>query len=152
MTEAATLEPGARMEDGSVYAGLTADGKLILAMPTDLDVRMAFNDAAAAVKKLNADKALGHNDWQIPVLENVRVMQKNQNEGKLKGTFKIAASSGSDYPGWYWSSTEDRDNSSFVRGVRFSDGLECWDRKDYNRLSCRPVRLVAASAPTPASG
>src|ERR1035437_7553017 len=115
-------ELGQKMKDGSVYAGLTADGKQqIYAMPTDLDVTMTFNDAAKAVKKLNSQKSLGHDDWQIPALENVRVLQKNQNESALKGTFKTAASSGSDCPVWYWSSTENRDGSSGVRIVRFSD-------------------------------
>jgi len=76
----------------------------------------------------------------------------HQNKGAFKGTFKTAASSGSDYPGWYWSSTENRDNPSHVWGVRFSDGDEGWDRKDNNLLSCRPVRLVEASVSVPAPG
>lgn len=135
---------GQQTADG-VYAGLTADGKQqIFAMPKDLDVTMTFNDAAKAVEKLNADNALGHNDWQIPAVENLRVLQKNQNEGSLKGTFKTVSSrDGSDCPVWYWSSTEVRDCPSYVWGVRFSDGLGDWDPKDYYRLSCRPVRLVA---------
>ena len=117
-------------------------------MPTDLDVTMTFNDAAKAVKKLNSNKALGHDDWQIPLLENVRVLYKNQNEGALKGTFKTAASSGFDSPDWYWSSTEGRGHSSGVHIFRFSDGCEGWSPKDDCRLSCRPVRLVAASSPS----
>lgn len=144
----APLPIGAEMTDGSVFAGLTADGKQqIYAMPGNLDLTMTFNDAAESVKKLNNNKALAHGDWQIPSLENLHVLQKNQNEGALKGTFKTAASSGFDFPGWYWSSTEVRDDSSDVHGVRFSDGDENWFRKDYYRLICRPVRLVAAPSP-----
>ena len=30
---------------------------------------MTFNDAAKAVQQLNADKALGHDDWHIPIQE-----------------------------------------------------------------------------------
>jgi len=146
-TSAIALMAGQKMADGSVFAGLTADGKSqIYAMPDDLDVTMTFNDAAKAVKKLNNNKALGHDDWQIPAIENVRILQKNQNEGSLKGTFKTASSSGSGYPGWYWSSTEYRVVSSYVHGVRFSDGYELWYLKDYGRLSCRPVRLVPVAA------
>ncbi|MBI3440597.1 MAG: hypothetical protein HY052_02140 [Proteobacteria bacterium] len=74
-------------------------------------------------------------------------LHAHKNTGALAGTFTTAAS-GSGYPGWYWSSTENRDDSSGVHGVRFSDGYESWDRKDSLRLSCRPVRLVAASAPS----
>jgi hypothetical protein len=150
----APLAPGQQTADG-VCAGLTSDGKQqIFTMPKALDVLMTFNDAAKAVEKLNADKALGHDDWQIPSLENLRVLKKNQNEAALKGTFdKSSKGTGSDsgYPGWYWSSTEVRVNSSYVHGVRFSDGGEGWYLKDNDRLSCRPVRLVAASS-APALG
>lgn len=144
-TSVAALMAGSKMADGSIFAGLTADGmQQIYAMPTDLDVTMTFNDAAKAVKKLNSNKALGYDDWQIPALENVRVLQKNQNEGALKGTFKTASSSGSVCPDWYWSSTEDRGYSSDVHYVRSSYGYESWTPKGNLRLSCRPVRLVAA--------
>ena len=143
------LEPGTKIADGSIFAGLTVDGKQqIYAMPTDLDVTLTFNDAAKRVTKLNADKSLGHDDWQIPSLENLHVLQKNQNEGALKGTFIKEAGKGSDFPQWYWSCTEFRDYSSFVLNVRFSDGYEDWHHKDSGRLSCRPVRLVPVTAPT----
>lgn len=140
---------GELMPDGSIFAGFTAAGKQqIYALPTDLDVTMTFNEAAKAVKKLNSTKALGHDDWHIPALENLRVLQKNQNEGFLKGTFKTAAASGSDYPGWYWSSTENCISSSSVHNVHFSDGYEDCNLKDGSRASCRPVRLVPAAAPS----
>ena len=139
---------GQEMPDHSIYAGLTADGKQqIFAMPTDLSVTTTFNDAAKAVEKLNADKALGHDDWQIPSLENLHALQKNQNAGSLKGTFKTASFSGSAYPDWHWSPTPHRGYPAYVGIVRFSDGLEDWEHKDNLRLSCRPVRLVAAPIP-----
>ena len=142
------LELGTAMADGSVYAGKAADGRLILAMPNDLDVAMTFNDAAKAVKTINKNKSLGHDDWEIPSLENLRILQKNKDEGALKGSFNLTGSTGgvSDYPDYYWSSTEGRDCSNGVHGVRFLDGVGYWGRKDYRRLSCRPVRLAAASA------
>jgi hypothetical protein len=152
---AAQVALGQQTADG-VYAGLTADGKQqIYAMPTDLDVTMTFNDAAKAVRKLNRNKALGHDDWQIPSLENVRVLYKNKDKGALKGTFNTYGGNkgrGSDFPGWYWSSTEVRGHSSSVYSVRFSgcyeDGVyEDWDHKDDFRLSCRPVRLVPVASP-----
>ena len=148
----AALEIGEVAADGTIYAGLTADGKQdIYAMPTDLDVTLTFNDAAKRVKSLNADKALGHDDWQIPSVENLRVLQKNQNEGALKGTFNTTnKGSGSNFPHWYWSSTEDHYYPADVHHVRFSDGDEGWDHKGSLRLSSRPVRLVAtSSAPRP---
>ncbi len=70
----------------------------------------------------------------------------HQNEGSFKDTFKMAASSASDCPDWYWSSTEHRDGPGNSWGVRFSDGDEGWGHKDFVRLSCRPVRLVECKA------
>jgi hypothetical protein len=145
---------GTTIADGSVFAGVTADGsQRIYAMPRDLDVAMTFNDAAKAVKKLNSQRALGHDDWQIPALDKLRVLYSNQNEGALKGTFNMSGNKGigSVSPVWYWSSTEHRDHPSYVWNVRFSDGYEGWSPKDNGRLSCRPVRLVACEAPPSAS-
>ena len=135
---------GYEMEDGSIFSGLTADGQRIFAMPTDLDVTMTFNDAARRVEELNADKTLGHDDWQIPTLENLRVLYKNQNEGKLAGTFNTASSNGLDYPDWYCSSTEESGRSLYMYCVRFLYDQENRVRRDNVHLSCRPVRLVAA--------
>lgn len=144
------LELGAKMADGSIYAGLTADGKAqIFAMPTDLELMMTFNDAVKAVQKLNTQKALGHDDWQIPRVENLRVLYENQDKGALKGTFDDAAVRGSGYSGRYWSSTEDRDDSSWVYVVGFWGGSENWYLKDYVRFACRPVRLVEVPVPRP---
>jgi len=144
MAEAAFNKPGAKMTDGSIFAGFTADGKQkIYATPSDLDMTMNFNDAAKAVGKLNAGKTLGHDDWQMPSLGTLRVLKNNYNGGKLKGTFITAnKSSGIDCPDWYWSSTPYRDSPTFVDIFRFSDSNVSWDYKDYFRMSCRPVRLV----------
>jgi len=71
----------------------------------------------------------------------------HQNKGAFKGTFKTAAASGSVYPDWYWSSTENCDLPSFVWFVRFSDGGVVWHLKDRFRLSCRPVRVVEVPRP-----
>lgn len=149
-------EVGFKMADGSVFAGRTADGKQrIYAMPNDLDVCMTFNDAAKAVTTLNNDKALGHDDWQIPSKKNLLSLQKKQNEGALKGTFNTPKEVGDSCPGLscpdeYWSSTKDRVfPPSGVWSVRFSDSNLDWHIKDNFRLSCRPVRLVAVST-TPA--
>jgi len=137
---------GAEMADGSVFAGLTDDGRQqIYVLPADLDLVMTFNDAAKAVEKLNAQKTLGHSDWQVPSLEDLFVLYRNQNEGALKGTFNTSGNKviGFDYPDWYWSSTKHRDYPTDVHNVRFSDGAEFWNYNDSYRLSCRPVRLVA---------
>jgi len=83
-------------------------------------------------------------DGQATTPDNLYI---HKEKGALAGTFCTAASSGSDFPGWYWSSTENRDTSSGVHNVRFSDGNEDWFLKDLIRLSCRPVRMMEASSP-----
>ena len=109
--------------------------------PENLPVA-TYVDQVKAVEKLNADNAHGHNDWVIPTLEQVRIQYANKDS--VNGDKFITESSGSDYPGWYWSSTELRDYPSLVWFVRLSDGNEDWFLKGSCRLSCRPVRLVAA--------
>ena len=93
---------------------------------------MTYLDAEKAVAKLG-------DGWRIPSMEELRLMYKNKDS---IGGF-ITESSGSDSPAWYWSSTERRDNPSIVLNIRFSDGYASWGHKDYGRMSCRPVRLVA---------
>ncbi len=144
----ANPEIGDQMKDGSVYAGLTEDGtQKIFAMPTDLDVAMTFNDAAKRITELNADNALGHDDWQIPSLKNLEVLYENKKEGSLKDTFNTDYDS--EHPNYYCSSTTGGHDSSIMFYARFNNGYEDWGGKDANQYSCRPVRL-APVAPSPA--
>lgn len=84
-------------------------------------------------------------DWRMPTKEEL--LQMYENKDKIGG-FYTKGEGGSDFPDWYWSSTEYRGNPDYVCNVRFSDGIDNWSHKDYGRLSCRPVRLVAAT-PSP---
>jgi len=98
-TNISTLVAKRMVDDDCVYAGLTGDGKQqIFDIPTDLSVAMTFNDGAKAVKNLNGNKTLRHDDWQIPNLGNLHLLQKRQNKGSLKVTFTTAYGSGSDCP------------------------------------------------------
>lgn len=140
-----------------MFVGKTSDGKKdIYAMPEDIEVAMSFNDAAKAVQKLNSQKAFGHDDWQIPSLDIVHVLYKNQNKGFLGGTFNTIGGISSSKHNWYWSSTQHYENEDYydrvfrdddVRlwSVCFFDGMENWHHSTA-RVSCRPVRLVEASA------
>ena len=98
------------------------------------------SDAPKLMTYLEAEKwakSIG-DGWRIPTLEELRLMYEHKNE---IGGF-VTKLSGSDYAHWYWSCTEGRDVPSVVWDVRFSDGLEDWNDKDYFRLSTRPVRSV----------
>jgi hypothetical protein len=140
-------EVGTKIADGSIFAGLTVDGKQqIFAMPRDLDETMNFYDAREQVEKLNAGRVLGHDDWKIPNLEQDRILQKNQDKGALKHTFTREAGRNSGFgastcPDRYWSTTSGNDCTGGVCVVRFSDGSEGLGCMDFPRFSCRPVRL-----------
>ena len=64
----------------------------------------------------------------------------HKEKGVLKSTFTIATSK-SACPDWYWSSTEHRNEPTFVCVVRFLDGDAVWYLKNDVGSSCRPVRL-----------
>ncbi|MBI3440649.1 MAG: DUF1566 domain-containing protein [Proteobacteria bacterium] len=109
-------------------------------MPKDLV--LTFNGATKAVDRLNAARALGHTDWQIPAMDELKILYKNQDRGALKGTFTKAASyKGPSFRFWYWSSTKDRGLSPYAHSLCFADGHEGGLYKDKPRFSCRPIRL-----------
>ena len=95
---------------------------------------MTSNEAVEACKKVGG---------RLPTREELLEMYDNRD--KIGGFCTTASGSVGEYPDWYWSSTEHRENPSTVWTVDFSDGDEGWDHKDTNRLSCRPVRFVAAA-------
>lgn len=99
---------GQQTEDG-IYAGLTLNGKQqIFVYPEDI-ISSQFNDAAKAVEKLNTDKALNHDDWQIGSRDVMYVVQKNRHEGKLEGSFlekkgDPSVHGSNDWSASYWTS------------------------------------------------
>jgi hypothetical protein len=146
----AVLEVGDKMQDGSIFAGISPDtGKQMFAMPADAGLSitfyaaaqhaqklnsvntlaMTFNEAAQCAKNLNILKYLGHDDWRVPTKAELNVLFENREKGALKGTFKLT---GSDPSGWYWSGTPFDDSNyaykpfddHYAYCQRFSDGLQ----------------------------
>ena len=64
----------------------------------------------------------------------------NKDKDALKDTFKDKDTFG--MARWYWSSTEDPENSSKVWTTNFYNGDKTSDPKNNLHQSCRPVRLV----------
>jgi len=62
--------------------------------------------------------------------------------GDFSGTFTTTTGSGTAH--WYWSSSEDREDSDYVWNVDVTDGVVGWLLKGNRRLSCRPVRVELA--------
>ena len=111
--------------------------RLTICAETDIEVYdrdmpvMTFLDMEKAVAALKGS-------WRIPTSPELKLIQ--QHHTKIGGF--VTEASDSDFPDWYWSSTEHRDDPSVVWNVRLSDGNEDWIHKDYYRLSCRPIRNV----------
>ncbi len=130
----AALEVGDRMQDGSIFAGVSPDiGKQMFAMPADAGVSKTFNEAAQYAKDLNGAKTLGHDDWRVPTKTELNVLFQNRDKGALKGTFDLTGSGPS---GWYWSGTPDFAGHAY--GQRFSDGQQ----NNNNRHNDSSVRCV----------
>jgi hypothetical protein len=60
---------------------------------------------------------------------------------ELKNISKTLKEARSDDGRWSWSCSEGRDNSSFVRAVRLSDGVDGWYTRDFIRLGVLPFRI-----------
>lgn len=134
------LEPGMKMQDGSVYVGISpTTGTQMFAMPADAPVTLTFNRAADYATKLNQAKILRHGDWRLPTKDELSLLFKNRDQGALKGTFN---STGSAIAGWYWSSTPEHDYDAWSQ--RFTDGVKA----NLATIIQRSVRCVR-STPRP---
>jgi len=108
-------------------------------------------------RKLNAALTDGSytGGWVIPTCEILYGDHSGRNQelitpdnilahkdrSSFKGTFKMAASIGFESSDWYWSSSETQ-TDAWMLTVRLSDGKVDVATKEYECLSCRPVRLV----------
>jgi hypothetical protein len=123
---------GDKMPAGTVYAGISPEtGKSMYATPADAPLTMKFNAAKDYPQGLNAQKAHGHEDWQVPTKNELNVLFNNR---AAIGGFDM---SGSDPSRWYWSSSSF--NIWLAWGQRFSDGYQDYYNK-YNPSSVRCVR------------
>jgi hypothetical protein len=129
-TPATVVDAGHRMEDGTIYAGISPDtGKPVYTAPTDASRRMTFNEAADYAKKLNGNKYLGHDDWRVPTQVELNVLFNNR---AAIGAFDQSGS----YPsGCYWSSTPAHQGAW---NVRFSEGQQ----GNFRQADYSSVRLV----------
>src|SRR5258706_11342423 len=120
MTEAKEeLKIGDRMEDGTIYAGISPDTvKPMYATPKDAPLTYTFNEAQKYAKKLDAH---GHQDWRVPTKEELNVLFNNR---AAIGGFSVT---GSLPAGWYWSASAY--DEWYAWGQRFSDGYRYYNVK-----------------------
>lgn len=113
-------EPGTRMEDGTIYAGLSPQtGTPLYVGPADAPLDLQWKAAMDYAANLDAN---GHKDWRLPTRQELNVLFDNrasiQNLDATVGT----AEDGNSYPGLYWTSV--KGVISFAWFQRFSDGVQ----------------------------
>jgi Protein of unknown function (DUF1566) len=130
------IEPGERMADGTVYAGISPDTKRpMYTTPADglsrrwLRTPRLFYTFAQARKYAEELDAHGHKDWRVPTRAELKVLFSNR---AVIGGFN---ETGLGDAGWYWSSSE---TSLLAWGQRFSDGR----RGDDFKIFASSVRCV----------
>jgi hypothetical protein len=117
---------GEKMEDGTVYAGISPDTKKAMyAMPQDLPL-LTFNEAAILAEKI----APGDNRFRIPTLGELKVLFNNRS---ALGGFNSADP-------LHWSSTPSHFSAGSTKILDFTGGGEGTSLKHTNTLSVRFVR------------
>src|SRR5215469_8095246 len=100
-------EIGERMDDGTIYAGISPDThKPMYVTPADvrktqgaIRLYFTFHAAKKCAQGANALKSYGHDDWRVPTKNELDVLFNNR---AAIGGFDV---NGSDPTGRYWSAT-----------------------------------------------
>jgi hypothetical protein len=123
---------GAMMPDGTVFAGFSPRTKTpMYTTPADESQVLTWDGANNMARNKQAH---GHDDWDLPTMEELNVLFKNR---LAIGGFNQSGA----YPaGWYWSSAAG--SHAGVRVQRFSDGCQGRNWKRYYS-SVRCVRRAA---------
>jgi hypothetical protein len=125
----ASLQIGAGMPGGAVYAGISPDtGGPMYTTPNDSPLMCTFDDAARYAKTFDAH---GRRDWRMPTKAELNVLFDNR---AAIGNFDTT---GSDSAGWYWSSSRTLGYGAWAQ--RFSDGCH-YASFQLSRLALRCVR------------
>jgi hypothetical protein len=130
------LHPGNRMEDGTIFAGVSPDtGNPMYTTPEDSPLTTGDTPRTrnwkADMQYASKLDAHGHKDWRVPTKNELNVLFNNRAAiGGFNGTGSYPA-------GWYRSSTKYRLLCAWYQ--RFSDGNQEWGNKS-NGSSLRCVR------------
>jgi hypothetical protein len=128
------LEPGDRMEDDTVYAGVSPDtGRPMYTTQADAPLSLRWKEALDYAHD-GMTGGHGHDDWRVPTKNELNVLFNN------RATIGGFNESGSNPAGSYWSSTEtDIFGDAWAWAQRFSDGDQHWRLKQ-GHPSLRCVR------------
>ena len=123
-------KPGDRMEDGTIYAGVSPETNTAMyTTPADAPQACTHDEAERYAKQMDAH---GHKDWRLPTLRELSVLFNNRAAiGGFEGQ-----------NGWYWSSTlrwESFGDEAWGAGFHGA-GAENYCRRDI-RARVRSVRV-----------
>lgn len=102
------------------------------------------------IDRMNDEKYLGFDGWRLPAVEELEHLFYDEFEGTAgsvpnnTGPFTTVETSG-----FYWSNTDDPNNSSNVLGFSFSGGLTLPRAKQFNYHFVWPVRSAGDIEPPP---
>lgn len=122
------LEIGDKVEDGSIFAGISPDTKtLLLVAAEDAPSLMSFDAAARHAKTFEAH---GQKGWCLPTPEELSQIFRSKKGGSLMGAFNLSS--------LYWTNKASPYSASYAYCADLSDGEEGYKKKD-DKL---PVRFV----------
>ena len=110
----------------------------IVRLQKSINIEVYPNDLGTPTTYLTTVKAveaLG-DGWRIPTKEELLLIYENKDKISGFGGKEVGCHD------WYWSSTEQHENSSLVWNIRLSDGREGWNFNSNTWLNCRPVRSI----------
>jgi len=127
MSDGDLPEIGDVMEDGSVFAGLSADeAERLYVMPEDADDTMKWNEANEYADKQDFG---GRNDWRLPTAKELSAIFDAKSVESLHGTFHTA--SYDHLYASYWSSDkvviDDDKEKTGALTMNFNNGAEGWN-------------------------
>jgi hypothetical protein len=75
--------PGAVMKDGSIFVGVSTNGKALLVAPQDAGdagqkLKLHFKEACAYIEGINTEAYLGHSNWRLPSKDELILIHKNK--------------------------------------------------------------------------
>jgi hypothetical protein len=131
------------MPDGSILIIHPDTGESFYAMPADAEETMDFNQAKEYAAGLNINKTLGHDDWRLPSIDELKLLFGLQHIGALAKTFNHMSKRPQNTSNMYWSATVPtdstrRDNNVFCLTFNGTGTPQCWYPAAY--LSVRCVR------------
>ena len=139
---AAPKNPGDKVRDGSVLAGVSPETNAPMYTSLADAPRKQRYTWESAVEYCAKSRELGNRDWVLPTLAETAVVHQNRDKGALKDSFMTESAA----PALYWTSTERKGSETYAAwAFRFNkdENNATWAFKDGD-ASVRCIRRAPA--------